>query len=145
MDLCDFGLKKKIHLNPFPSRNSSWWEGVFVGVSLTVIKCHDQKQHRGGKGLLQLITLKSRSVPEESRSRNIEAGTEVEATEDCCSLTYSSAACSACFRTQLGTICQRWHRPQWTGPSHTTPCVVFKDTFDNLVRNCSADVTVGQS
>ena len=61
---------------------------IFVGVSLAAIKHHDQKQLGEGKGLFQLITLKSRSVPEESQGRNIESGYETKAMEECCSLAY---------------------------------------------------------
>ena len=56
-----------------------------ASVSVGFLLCNKTPQPRatwGGKGLSQLTVLRSYSLSEGSQGRNLEAGTEAEATED---------------------------------------------------------------
>jgi hypothetical protein len=62
-----------------------------LGVSIAVIKHHDNKQ-LGVERVNFILHLRSYSIAEGSLGRSLEAGADAEATEERCSL-----ACSACF------------------------------------------------
>lgn len=64
--------------------NENWTPGL----GGSCLSCCDERPS-GRKGLFQLITLKSHSITKGSQDRNVESGTEAEATEEL-------MACSAC-------------------------------------------------
>ena len=76
-------------------------------VTLAVIQ-HQTKATCGGKGFFSSyfhITVHHRRKSEQKlqQSRNLEAGADAEATEECCLLACSPMACSTCFIIKLGT------------------------------------------
>jgi len=71
-------------------------------VSIAETKHRDQKASWGGKGLFSLhfciaVHNLRKSGQELKQGRNLETGADTEVMEECCLLSCSPMACSACF------------------------------------------------
>ena len=72
---------------------------VLVGVSIAIVKYHDQKQR--GEERVDSYTFASKSTTEESPGRKLEARTKAEAIEESMLLV---TCCFPCFLIELTTI-----------------------------------------
>ena len=71
-------------------------------VSIAATKLHDQKASWGGKGLYLHIAVQNqrKSGQELKQGRNLEAGADAEATEECCLLACSYLLSLLSYSTQ---------------------------------------------
>ena len=68
---------------------------------------------------LTAYSLPWRKIKVESQGRNLEAGTEAESVEECCSLDCSPWLAQPAFIYNPGPSAQGWHYPQWDGSFYT--------------------------
>lgn len=80
-----------------------------VRVSITVVKYHDQKPLEE-KGFISISSLQS--IIRGIQGRNLEPGTEAEATEEYCLLTCSLWPAKPASFSDPEQPAQGWHHPQ---------------------------------
>lgn len=97
------------------------WVCHCLRVSLAVMKHHNQKQVGEEIAYLSftsILFIVGGSQVRNSWGRNLEAGAEAEAIEECCLLACSSWLAQLSFLQNPGPLAQGWYLPQWAGPSH---------------------------
>lgn len=100
---------------------------VLVRVTVAVMKHHDPST-LGRKGFIWFMLVTSE---QESRGRNLEAGTDAEAMEKACFSCFTQSV----FLQNLGWPVQVWHNPQWAGTSF----------INKELRECSTGLTIAWS
>jgi hypothetical protein len=99
-----------------------WYQLVLVRASVAVMKHHDPNASLGGKGLFSLnfhITVhhQRKSGLELKQGRNLEAGADTAAMEECCLLACFPWLAQPAFLQNPASPAQGWHHPQRAGSS----------------------------